>query len=154
MLPISINWRRPHVRSCLAIKNMIPDPGGSDTLSFPGYFDASTVIEQCTTGWIRRWINEQISGDCTCPCPPASITRPVALAITPPRKLTRWLFTALINNSAGRARKMAAPRAIEYRPADRDHADTTLPSCFPIKSKRKTMVFVFQALSITFAREK
>ena len=145
-------WTR--VRSCLAIENMIPDPGGSDTLSFPGFFDASTVVEQRTTGWIRRWINEQFSGDCTCRYPPVSIPRPVAFAITPPRKLARWLFAALIDDGAGRARKMAAPRAVEYGPADGDHTDATLPSCFPIKSKRKTMVFDFQALGTTVARKK
>lgn len=141
------------LRVRLTIENVGADPGGSSTLSLPRYFDAGAVVEQRPTGRVWRWIDQQVSGYCACRYPPVSIAWPVTFAITPPRELTRRLFTALIDNGAGRTGKMTTARAVEYRPADRDHAEATLPPCFPIQRKRETVMFRFQVFGLTGARE-
>ena len=134
-------------KSCtsLSIKNVIPDPCGSSTFSFPGYSDTAAVIEQCAAGRVRRWIDQQIRSDDTCPYPAVSISWPVALAVTPPRELTRPSLSALINDGAGRSGKVPTPSAIKDRPTDRDHAAATLSPCFPVQRKGETVVFVFLA---------
>lgn len=140
-------------RACLTIENVGPDPGGSSTLPLPRYFDASAVVEQRPTGRVWRWIDQQVSGYCACRYPPVSIAWPVTFAITPPRELTRRLFATLIDNGAWCPGKMTTARAVEYRPADRDHAEATLPPCFPIQRKRETVMFRFQVFSLTGGRE-
>lgn len=142
-----------HACSALSIEYVAADPGRPSALSLPGHFDAGAVVKERAASWIWRWINQQIRGNGARHYPTVSITRPVALAITPPRKLARWLFAALIDDGAGRMGEMPTPRAIEYRPADCDHTEATLPPRFPIQCKSETVMFRFQVFGLTVARE-
>ncbi len=84
---------RSLTRSSLTIEDVVPDPGSSSTLSLPRYFDAGAVVEQCATGRIRRWIDQQIRRNGARHYPPVSITWLVALAIAPPRKLAKRIYS-------------------------------------------------------------
>ena len=141
-----------HSAQILSIEYVVPNPGSSNSRPSPRHWNIFAVIEQCTVSRILRRVYEEIGRDDARPCPAVSITRPVALAVTPPRKLTRAPLAALIYNSARCRRKMPTSCAIEYGPTDSNHSVVTFSSCFPIHRKREALLLFVQALGTSVVR--
>lgn len=130
----------------------MPDPRGSRSLSFPGHSNTGAVIEQRSTGGVRRRIDQQVGRNHPRPDPALAIPWPVAFSVTPPRKLTRPTLAALIHDRTGCARKMLAASTIEDRPANRDHTATTLTPRLPIQGQGEAVMFVFLASGASIFR--
>lgn len=100
----------------------------------------------------RVWwrIDQQFCCDDACLYPAIIIRRAVAFSVAPPRKLTWWLFAALINDCARRRRELLALGAVQYRPPDSDHAPAVLSARFPIQGESQAAMFSLQTLAVSF----